>query len=98
MPPSQREAHVLVKDVKKRRDEVALSAKCKDGDPPIQIVPTILYVLSPIDILPEDTLIISHTGVFGLVGFIDDLLILLIAFLHLAALYRSILLYRHGGQ
>ncbi|XP_020680818.1 E3 ubiquitin-protein ligase RNF170-like isoform X1 [Dendrobium catenatum] len=54
------------------------------------IVPTILYVLSPIDILPE--------GVFGLVGFIDDLLILLIAFLHLAALYRSILLYRHGGQ
>ncbi|XP_020680824.1 E3 ubiquitin-protein ligase RNF170-like isoform X2 [Dendrobium catenatum] len=56
----------------------------------MQIVPTILYVLSPIDILPE--------GVFGLVGFIDDLLILLIAFLHLAALYRSILLYRHGGQ
>lgn len=49
-----------------------------------------LYVLSPVDILPE--------GILGLVGFLDDLLILLIVFLHLAAIYRSILLYRHGGH
>ncbi|XP_020598353.1 E3 ubiquitin-protein ligase RNF170-like isoform X2 [Phalaenopsis equestris] len=56
----------------------------------LAIIPAILYVLSPIDIIPE--------GVFGLVGFLDDLLILLIAFLHLAAIYRSILLYRHGGH
>ncbi|CAD6215364.1 unnamed protein product [Miscanthus lutarioriparius] len=37
-------------------------------------------------------------GVLGLFGFVDDLLILLIVFLHLAAVYRSLLLYRHGGQ
>ncbi|XP_072970595.1 uncharacterized protein [Typha angustifolia] len=48
-----------------------------------------LYVLSPVDILPEAFL--------GIVGFLDDLLILLIVFLHLAAIYRSVLLYRHGG-
>nr|CAB3492528.1 unnamed protein product [Digitaria exilis]CAB3497530.1 unnamed protein product [Digitaria exilis] len=49
-----------------------------------------IYVLSPVDILPE--------SVLGLFGFVDDLLILLIVFLHLAAVYRSLLLYRHGGQ
>nr|CAD1817816.1 unnamed protein product [Ananas comosus var. bracteatus] len=48
-----------------------------------------IYVLSPVDILPE--------GVLGLVGLLDDLIILLIVFLHLAAIYRSLLLYRHGG-
>ncbi|PKA58364.1 hypothetical protein AXF42_Ash013870 [Apostasia shenzhenica] len=49
-----------------------------------------LYVLSPVDILPE--------GVLGLVGLLDDLLILLIVFLHLAAIYRSLLVYRHAGH
>ncbi|THU59652.1 hypothetical protein C4D60_Mb07t04320 [Musa balbisiana] len=50
-----------------------------------------IYVLSPVDIIPE--------GVFGFVGFLDDLIILLIVFLHLATVYRSVLLYRHGdGQ
>nr|TKV90289.1 hypothetical protein SEVIR_9G018800v2 [Setaria viridis] len=49
-----------------------------------------IYVLSPVDILPE--------SVLGLFGFVDDLLILVIVFLHLAAVYRSLLLYRHGGQ
>ncbi|XP_062214033.1 uncharacterized protein LOC133915048 [Phragmites australis] len=49
-----------------------------------------IYVLSPVDFLPE--------SVLGLFGFVDDLLLLLIVFLHLAAVYRSLLLYRHGGQ
>ncbi|KAL6893735.1 hypothetical protein ACP4OV_007833 [Aristida adscensionis] len=49
-----------------------------------------VYVLSPVDIVPE--------SVWGLVGYFDDLLILLVVFLHLAAVYRSLLLYRHGGQ
>ncbi|RWW29679.1 hypothetical protein GW17_00005788 [Ensete ventricosum] len=49
-----------------------------------------IYVLSPVDIIPE--------GVFGFVGFLDDLIILLIVFLHLATVYRSVLLYRHGGS
>ncbi|URE22049.1 RING finger protein [Musa troglodytarum] len=49
---------------------------------------TAIYVLSPVDIIPE--------GVFGFVGFLDDLIILLIVFLHLATVYRSVLLYRHG--
>ncbi|XXG88247.1 hypothetical protein AAC387_Pa12g0483 [Persea americana] len=47
-----------------------------------------VYVLSPIDILPE--------GVLGIVGLLDDLLIVLIVFLHLSAIYRSVLLFRHG--
>ncbi|KAJ3709251.1 hypothetical protein LUZ61_012956 [Rhynchospora tenuis] len=47
-----------------------------------------IYVLSPVDIIPE--------GIFGLAGFLDDALILVVVFLHLAALYRSLLLYRHG--
>ncbi|XP_064974521.1 uncharacterized protein LOC103992613 isoform X1 [Musa acuminata AAA Group] len=51
---------------------------------------TAIYVLSPVDIIPE--------GVFGFVGFLDDLIILLIVFLHLATVYRSVLLYRHGGS
>uniref|UniRef100_A0A0E0KLC0 E3 ubiquitin-protein ligase RNF170 n=1 Tax=Oryza punctata TaxID=4537 RepID=A0A0E0KLC0_ORYPU len=49
-----------------------------------------IYVLSPVDILPE--------SVLGLFGFFDDFLVLLIVFLHLAAVYRSLLLYRHGGH
>jgi RING finger protein 170 len=43
-------------------------------------------------------LILQPAGVLGLFGFVDDLLILLIVFVHLAAIYRSLLLYRHGGQ
>jgi RING finger protein 170 len=43
-------------------------------------------------------LLLHSAGVLGLFGFVDDLLILLIVFLHLAAVYRSLLLYRHGGQ
>ncbi|WOK96419.1 E3 ubiquitin-protein ligase [Canna indica] len=49
-----------------------------------------IYVLSPVDFVPE--------GVFGLVGLLDDLIILLIVFLHLATIYRSVLVYRHGGS
>lgn len=48
-----------------------------------------IYVLSPIDIIPE--------GVVGIVGFLDDLLVALLCFLHVAAIYRSALLFRHGG-
>lgn len=51
---------------------------------------SMIYVLSPIDLLPE--------GVLGVIGFLDDVFILLIVFLHLAAIYRSILLYRHSGH
>nr|XP_029117959.1 E3 ubiquitin-protein ligase RNF170 isoform X2 [Elaeis guineensis] len=55
----------------------------------IQMVLSAIYVFSPVDILPE--------GVLGLVGLLDDFFILLIVFLHLAAIYRSVLVYRHGG-
>jgi hypothetical protein len=34
----------------------------------------------------------------GIVGLLDDLLIVLICFLHVAAIYRSVLYYRHGGS
>ncbi|KAI3918397.1 hypothetical protein MKX01_041717 [Papaver californicum] len=48
-----------------------------------------IYILSPIDIIPE--------GILGVVGLLDDLLIGLIFFLHIAAIYRSTLLSRYGG-
>ncbi|GER37854.1 hypothetical protein STAS_14279 [Striga asiatica] len=48
-----------------------------------------IYVISPVDIIPEALL-----GVFGL---LDDVIIVFICFLHVAALYRAVLLSRHGG-
>ncbi|CAH9112886.1 unnamed protein product [Cuscuta europaea] len=50
---------------------------------------SVLYVLSPIDIIPE--------GVLGIIGFLDDAIIVFICFLHVAALYRALLVSRHGG-
>ncbi|KAK8692076.1 hypothetical protein V6N13_075557 [Hibiscus sabdariffa] len=49
-----------------------------------------IYVFSPIDIIPE--------AVLGIVGLLDDLLIALVGFLHVAAIYRSVLYSRHGGS
>ncbi|KAM7507583.1 hypothetical protein LguiA_018036 [Lonicera macranthoides] len=51
---------------------------------------SVLYVVSPVDFIPE--------GVLGIIGLLDDLIIVLICFLHVAALYRSVLLFRHGGS
>ncbi|KAJ0026262.1 hypothetical protein Pint_07017 [Pistacia integerrima] len=56
----------------------------------ITMILSAIYILSPIDIIPE--------GILGIVGLLDDLLILLIGFLHVAALYRSVLYYRHAGS
>ncbi|XP_062030511.1 uncharacterized protein LOC133746346 [Rosa rugosa] len=47
------------------------------------------YVLSPVDFIPE--------AIFGVVGLVDDLLIVLVVFLHVATIYRSVLYRRHGG-
>ncbi|MED6132718.1 hypothetical protein PIB30_021544 [Stylosanthes scabra] len=55
-----------------------------------QMILSVVYIISPIDIIPE--------GILGIVGLLDDLLILLICFLHVAALYRSVLYLRHGGS
>ncbi|KAL5558471.1 hypothetical protein UlMin_034682 [Ulmus minor] len=49
-----------------------------------------VYIISPFDIIPE--------GILGIVGLLDDLLILLVFFFHVAAIYRSVLHYRHGGS
>eukprot|EP01135_Chromosphaera_perkinsii_P009898 Nk52_evm1s1957 gene=Nk52_evmTU1s1957 len=48
-----------------------------------------LYILSPIDILPEMLL-----GVFG---YFDDFMFLLITIFNITSLYREATLYRHGG-
>ncbi|XP_071922952.1 uncharacterized protein [Coffea arabica] len=56
----------------------------------VQAVLSTIYVLSPVDIIPE--------GVLGIIGLLDDLIILFICFLHVAALYRSVLVNRHGGS
>ncbi|XAR57543.1 Ubiquitin--protein ligase [Bertholletia excelsa] len=51
---------------------------------------TVIYIISPVDIIPE--------GILGIIGLLDDALIALLSFLHVAALYRSVLLFRHGGS
>nr|VDD64227.1 unnamed protein product [Brassica oleracea] len=56
----------------------------------IAMILSVVYIVSPIDIIPE--------GVLGVVGLLDDLLIALICFLHVAALYRSVLYFRHTGS
>ncbi|MED6205101.1 hypothetical protein PIB30_015012 [Stylosanthes scabra] len=56
----------------------------------IAMILSVVYIISPIDIIPE--------GILGIVGLLDDLLIVLICFLHVAALYRSVLYLRHGGS
>ncbi|XP_027347309.1 E3 ubiquitin-protein ligase RNF170-like [Abrus precatorius] len=56
----------------------------------VAMIISAIYVFSPIDIIPE--------GILGIVGLLDDLLIVLIFFLHVAALYRSVLYLRHGGS
>ncbi|CAM6099505.1 unnamed protein product [Calypogeia fissa] len=48
------------------------------------------YVFSPLDIIPE--------GIVGLVGFLDDLLVMVVVLFYLAMLYRSTLLLHHGGH
>ncbi|XP_034924780.1 uncharacterized protein [Populus alba] len=56
----------------------------------IAMVLSAIYIISPIDIIPE--------GILGIVGLLDDLLVVLICFLHVAAIYRAVLYYRHGGS
>ncbi|KAH9758053.1 E3 ubiquitin-protein ligase RNF170 [Citrus sinensis] len=55
----------------------------------IAMILSAAYIFSPIDIIPE--------AVLGIVGLLDDLLIALMCFLHVAALYRAVLYNRHGG-
>ncbi|KAF2297311.1 hypothetical protein GH714_021224 [Hevea brasiliensis] len=56
----------------------------------IAMILSAIYILSPVDIIPE--------GILGIFGLLDDLLIGLMCFLHVAAVYRSVLYYRHGGS
>lgn len=49
-----------------------------------------VYVFSPLDLLPE--------GILGVIGFLDDLLVLVMVLFHLSMLYRSTLIRRHGGH
>uniref|UniRef100_A0A0D3AQ03 DUF1232 domain-containing protein n=1 Tax=Brassica oleracea var. oleracea TaxID=109376 RepID=A0A0D3AQ03_BRAOL len=56
----------------------------------IAMILSAIYIISPIDIIPE--------RVLGIVGLLDDLLIVLICFLHVASLYRSVLYFRHVGS
>ncbi|KAH7524964.1 hypothetical protein FEM48_Zijuj06G0175100 [Ziziphus jujuba var. spinosa] len=90
----------------------------------IQTALSLVYVLSPVDIIPEGTLLsyalyvlfvglylykacfgnwhslqwLFNAGILGIVGLLDDFLIVLIFFFHIAAIYRSVLHYRHGGS
>ncbi|KAL0866084.1 hypothetical protein Bca101_045202 [Brassica carinata] len=55
----------------------------------IAMLLTALYIISPVDFISE--------RVVGVVGLIDDVFIAFICLLHLAALYRSVLIFRHTG-
>ncbi|KAH6834030.1 E3 ubiquitin-protein ligase RNF170-like protein [Perilla frutescens var. hirtella] len=48
-----------------------------------------MYVISPVDFFPE--------ALLGFIGFLDDLIVVFICFLYVAALYRAVLVTRHGG-
>ncbi|PIN12504.1 hypothetical protein CDL12_14885 [Handroanthus impetiginosus] len=54
------------------------------------VIGSALYVISPVDIIPE--------ALLGILGFVDDLIIIFICFLHVAALYRAVLVSRHGDS
>ncbi|XP_028770515.1 E3 ubiquitin-protein ligase RNF170-like [Neltuma alba] len=54
------------------------------------MISSVVYIVSPVDIIPEAML-----GIFGL---LDDLLVALLCFLYVASLYRSLLYFRHGGS
>ncbi|KAK6131118.1 hypothetical protein DH2020_035138 [Rehmannia glutinosa] len=86
-----------------------------------QMIVSAIYVISPVDIIPEGTSLLGYslrncvrwfslfgltltllisrfTGLLGIIGFLDDLIIIFICFLYVAALYRAVLLSRHGGS
>ncbi|KAJ9562531.1 hypothetical protein OSB04_007691 [Centaurea solstitialis] len=56
----------------------------------LALLSTAIYVLSPVDIIPE--------ALFGILGLLDDFIIALIFFLHVGTLYRAILVRRYGGS
>lgn len=56
----------------------------------IYLVLLAFYVFSPLDILPE--------GIFGLIGLLDDFLVMLLVLFHLAAMYRTALVYQFGSR
>ncbi|KAL8225965.1 hypothetical protein R6Q57_018522 [Mikania cordata] len=56
----------------------------------LALILTAIYVLSPVDIIPE--------ALFGVLGLLDDVIIALIFFLHVGTLYRAILVGRYGGS
>ncbi|KAI3512945.1 hypothetical protein L1887_20268 [Cichorium endivia] len=56
----------------------------------LALLSTAIYVLSPVDIIPE--------ALFGILGLLDDVIIALIFFLHVGTLYRALLVRRYGGS
>lgn len=80
----------------------------------LQMMLSIIYIVSPVDIIPEGNLlsrllrlclvfsilvmVAALAGILGIVGLLDDLLIVLIFLFHVAAIYRSVLQFRFGGS
>ncbi|XP_057793666.1 uncharacterized protein LOC131010246 isoform X1 [Salvia miltiorrhiza] len=55
----------------------------------LAMVLSAMYVLSPVDIIPE--------ALLGIIGLLDDLIVVFTCFMYVAALYRTVLVNRHGG-
>ena len=52
----------------------------------LTLVGSVMYILSPIDFVPE--------LVFGLLGFVDDALVIVVVCVFLASLYRAVTVQR----
>ncbi|KAG6435257.1 hypothetical protein SASPL_100127 [Salvia splendens] len=77
---------------------LALTFKLRTWDPTSRVIHlslkvfmilSAMYVVSPVDIIPE--------ALLGIIGLLDDLIVIFMCFLYVAALYRTVLVSRHGG-
>ncbi|GFR99350.1 E3 ubiquitin-protein ligase RNF170 [Elysia marginata] len=55
----------------------------------ILVLAAFLYLISPLDILPE--------AVFGIIGFLDDIFVILLLAIYISIIYRQVVAARGGG-
>ena len=56
----------------------------------ILVLAAFLYLISPLDILPE--------AVFGIIGFLDDIFIILLLAIYISIIYRQVVATRGGAE
>ncbi|XP_051139408.1 uncharacterized protein LOC127257127 isoform X2 [Andrographis paniculata] len=76
----------LLRDIMDSRRSLPLAIRARVY---LAVFATAAYFLYPLDIIPD--------GLLGIFGFMDDMFVLFISFMHIAAIYRAVLLDRQGG-